>query len=85
MLRVVESHKWFLCNVFCFLENKKEKLKSKFLILNQLSKLKASPIKIFLFTKTQNNHTDRHQNLQKIYYDYTFIYTYFKLIQCSIF
>jgi hypothetical protein len=33
----------------------------------------------------QNNHIDHNQNSQKInlYYDYIFIYTYFKSIQCS--
>jgi hypothetical protein len=52
MLSVVESHKWFLFNVFCFLENKKELsfkiwLKSKFLILNRYFCLPKHKIILF--------------------------------------
>jgi hypothetical protein len=83
MLSVVESHKLFLFNVFSFLENKKELsfkiwLKSKFLILNQLSiklnSLLNKNIFVYQNTKSYCSPSKPASKPTKIYYDYAFIY-----------
>jgi hypothetical protein len=80
LLSVVESHKWFLFNVFV-----KIWLKSKFLILNQLSKHNSLLNKnIFVYQNTKS-YCSPSKPTKKLLWLCIYIYTYFRLIQCSIF